>query len=148
MQQEQLTLTGEILFDGLSPGDVYVKETKAKSGYLNSTDVKKVTVSNGETANVSFKDEEPLGKISIYKVDNKGYKVVDARFQVTAMEDIKNASGKKTFYNEGDIVGEITTDETNGIATIDNIPLGKYKLKELYAPNRILNKQYRIYSKS
>lgn len=131
---------GEILFDGLSTGDIYIKEIKAAPGYLLDNAVKKVTITNGETSTVSFKNNEPTGKLLIYKVDSNGAKIGGAQFKVKAAEDIKSASGKTKYYSAGDIVATITSNETTGIATLDNMHLGKYIVYESVAPNRIFIK--------
>lgn len=93
----------------------------------------------GTILEVKFANKQVKGKITINKqgeelvIDNNtySYKKVNLKgtiFEVRANEDII-VNGYK-YYNKGDLVGTITTDE-NGYAYIDNLPLGKYTLQEI-----------------
>ena len=93
----------------------------------------------GTILEVKFANKQVKGKITINKqgeelvIDNNtySYKNVNLKgtiFEVRANEDII-VNGYK-YYNKGDLVGTITTDE-NGYAYIDNLPLGKYTLQEI-----------------
>ena len=53
-------------------------------------------------------------------------------FKVTANEDIKNVAKTKTYYANGQVVANIKTD-SNGLAEITNLPLGKYIVEETQA---------------
>ena len=53
-------------------------------------------------------------------------------FKVTANEDIKNVAKTKTYYTNGQVVANIKTD-SNGLAEITNLPLGKYIVEETQA---------------
>lgn len=50
-------------------------------------------------------------------------------FDLYAAEEIKSADGRVHFYNKDEFIESITTDE-NGIAEIDELPLGKYYVVE------------------
>lgn len=93
----------------------------------------------GTILEVKFANKQVKGKITINKqgeelvIDNNtySYKNINLKgtiFEVRANEDII-INGYK-YYNKGDLVGTITTDE-NGYAYIDNLPLGKYILQEI-----------------
>ena len=54
----------------------------------------------------------------------------DVTFEVYALEDIKAADGESDdHYKKGELVDTITTDDA-GIAKLENLPLGKYYVKE------------------
>ena len=127
---------GQLLFDKLKVGTYFVKETAVPDGYLIDNTVKRVDVTNGQTATVNFMNNEPTGKILIYKVNENGDKVNNATFTVTAKENITNVAKTKTYYTKGQIVATITTE--NGVASIDNLPMGSYEVKEKNAPTGYL----------
>lgn len=52
------------------------------------------------------------------------------KYNVYAVEDIKSSDGNYLYYNEGDLVGTITTNE-NGHGISKKLPLGKYKVVEV-----------------
>ena len=120
---------GNISFEKLKPGTFYIKETSVPNGYLIDNTIQRVDVRSGETTEVSFKNNEPTGEIRIQKVSENGDKIKDTEFTVTAGETIKNVSGSKTYYTKGQVVKVITTNQ-NGVASIDNLPMGKYLVKE------------------
>ena len=115
--------------------------------------MKKVTVKNGETAKVSFKNNEPTGKISIYKVDSTGASVGGAKFKITAAEDIKNVSGSKTYYKKGAIVATITSNnETGKISPTSDCKnfLFKYEIQNLASEklhnlSKLSNNSFTVY---
>ena len=54
----------------------------------------------------------------------------DVTFEVYALEDIKAADGESAdYYKKDELIAEITTDDT-GVASLGNLPLGKYFVKE------------------
>ena len=132
---------GNISFEKLKPGTYYIKEISVVSGYLLDNTTQKVVVKSGETAEVSFKNNEPTGKIKISKVSEYGDKIEGTEFTVTAGETIKNVSGSKTHFTKGQVVKVITTDK-DGIASLDNLPMGKYLVNESKAvPGYLLNEE-------
>ena len=52
------------------------------------------------------------------------------KYNIYAVEDIKSSDGNYLYYNEGDLVGTITTNE-NGYGISKKLPLGKYKVVEV-----------------
>ena len=57
-------------------------------------------------------------------------KLTDVTFEVYAEEDIKAADGvSDDYYKKDELIATIKTDET-GIAKLENLPLGKYYVKE------------------
>lgn len=92
----------------------------------------------GAILEVKFENSQVKGKVEINKngeklvIGNGSYyyekiKLEGAEFELKASEDI--VVGGKTYYKKGDLVTILITDE-NGYASIDNLPLGKYELKE------------------
>ena len=56
--------------------------------------------------------------------------LTEVTFEVYAAEDIKAADGVSAdYYKADDLVGTITTDD-KGIAQLENLPAGKYYVKE------------------
>ena len=129
---------GEITFERLKVGTYFVKETSVPTGYLLDTNIKRIDVRNGETSTVEFKNNEPTGKLLIYKVSENNDKVGGAIFSVIAEENIKNVAGTKTFYTKGQEVAQITSANETGIAEIAELPLGKYSVREIQAPKGYL----------
>lgn len=86
---------------------------------------------------VQFANKQVKGQIKINKTGEKfvvedGYKyeeipLSEVEFEVRANEDI--TIGGKNYYKKGDLVATIKSDE-NGIASLDDMPLGKYILTE------------------
>ena len=137
----------------LTVGEEYtLREEMAPYGYLKATDVKFTLKDTAEIQKVEMKDEVPAGLLIINKngefldkvtlLDNvKGTvehlfeyvtgSLTDVTFDVFAAEDIKAADGvSKDYYKADEKVGTITTD-SNGIAQMDNLPAGKYYVKEV-----------------
>lgn len=127
---------GELTFNNLKVGTYFVRETSVPEGYLIDNTIKRVNVANGQTVTVDFMNNEPTGKILIYKVNENGDKVNNATFIVTAKENITNVAKTKTYYTKGQVVATITTE--NGVASIDNLPMGSYEVKESSAPTGYL----------
>ncbi len=133
-------------------GETYtLREEFAPYGYLKATDVEFTIEDNGDIQKVEMKDEVPTGLLIINKkgefldkvtlLDNaKGTvehlfeyitgSLTEVTFNVYAAEDIKAADGVSGDYFKADeLVGTITTD-TNGIAQLSDLPVGKYYVKE------------------
>ena len=137
----------------LTVGEEYtLREEMAPYGYLKATDVKFTLEDTAEIQKVEMKDEVPTGLLIINKngefldkvtlLDNvKGTvehlfeyvtgSLTDVTFDVFAAEDIKAADGvSEDYFKADEKVGTITTD-SNGIAQMENLPAGKYYVKEV-----------------
>lgn len=129
-----------------------------ENGYLilpNNLRIGNYRVTVADTAEiqpVEMKDEVPTGLLIINKkgefLDSvtltsqiKGMvehifnyisgNLTEVTFDVFAEEDIKAADGvSEDYYKAGDKIATITTDE-NGVATLTDLPLGKYYAKEV-----------------
>lgn len=133
-------------------GETYtLREEFAPYGYLKATDVEFTVEDIGDVQKVEMKDEVPTGLLIINKkgefldkvtlLDNaKGTvehlfeyitgSLTEVTFHVYAAEDIKAADGvSEDYFKADELVGTITTD-TNGIAQLGDLPVGKYYVKE------------------
>ena len=137
----------------LTVGEEYtLREEMAPYGYLKATDVKFTLEDTAEIQKVEMKDEVPTGLLIINKngefldkvtlLDHvKGTvehlfeyvtgSLTDVTFDVFAAEDIKAADGvSEDYFKADEKVGTITTD-SNGIAQMEDLPAGKYYVKEV-----------------
>ena len=127
-------------------------EEFAPYGYLVAGKVTFTIEDDGKPLMVEMKDEVPIARLLINKkgefldkvhlLDNlKGTvefffdyitgNLKPVTFEVYAAEDIKAADGESPdFFKKDDLVATITTDD-NGVAMADNLPLGKYYVKEV-----------------
>lgn len=133
-------------------GETYtLREEFAPYGYLKATDITFTVEDNGDVQKVEMKDEVPTGLLIINKkgefldkvtlLDNaKGTvehlfeyitgSLTEVTFNVYAAEDITAADGvSEDYFKADELVGTITTD-TNGIAQLGDLPVGKYYVKE------------------
>lgn len=137
----------------LKIGETYtLREEYAPYGYLVANEIKFTIKDTAEVQKVEMKDEVPVGELIVNKkgefldsvslVDQiKGIvehifhyvtgTLADVTFEVYAAEDIKAADGvSEDYYKADELIATITTDET-GIAKLENLPLGKYYVKEV-----------------
>ena len=136
----------------LKAGETYtLHEEFAPHGYLVANDVTFTVKETADVQKVEMKDEVPVGQLLINKkgefldsvtlIDKvKGVvehifnyitgNLSDVTFEVYAEEDIKAADGvSEDYYKADELIATIKTDET-GIAKLENLPLGKYYVKE------------------
>ncbi len=154
---EWTTVSGEPhVIKRLHVGEVYtLREKSAPYGYLQAEEIL-FTVSDAEASegslevqSVEMQDEVPTGTIIINKdgeflsdinllrghwydfiFDYFKKSLAGVAFEVYAAEDIVSPDGLNTVYYEKDtLVAEIVTND-KGIASIENLPLGKYYLVE------------------
>ena len=134
----------------LVAGNYKLIEVSAPNGYLKDKNGLKFTIGNdthydyttyGAFITVTYKNTPIKGQLEIYKVGEdlviKDGEYVYAKkklsgvtFEIYAEEDIKSADGNHLYYNKGDKVDTIVTDE-NGYAKTKKLPLGKYYLIEV-----------------
>lgn len=136
----------------LQVGKTYIlREEQAPYGYLRATDVEFTISDTAEVQKVKMEDEVPVARLLVNKkgefldsvslLDNaKGMiehlfnyvtgNLTDVTFNVYAAEAIRAADGVSAdYYAADELVGSITTDG-NGIAQMDNLPLGRYYIVE------------------
>ncbi len=142
----------EHIIERLITGQTYtLKEEFAPYGYLQAEEIVFTVEDTAEIQKLEMKDEVPTGLLLINKkgefLDNVSLlerlggwmahlfayvtgSLRDVTFEVYAFEDIKAADGESSdYYKKDELVAEITTDDT-GLARLENLPLGKYYVKE------------------
>ena len=130
---QDITVTnGKITIDKLRKGIYTITEKSAPNGYLLNTQAYNVEVKVNQTATQAIVNNEPTGTIQVIKKSEQGDLIKGTIFKVIANENIKNVAGTKTYYTEGQVIANITTD-SNGLAEITNLPLGKYIVEETQA---------------
>ena len=130
--QDVTVTNGKITIEKLRKGTYTITEKSAPNGYLLNTQAYNVEVQVNQTASKAIVNEEPTGTIQVIKKSEQGDLIKDTVFKVIANEDIKNAAKTKTYYTNGQVVANIKTD-SNGLAEITNLPLGKYIVEETQA---------------
>ena len=136
----------------LQVGKTYIlREELAPYGYLRATDVEFTISDTAEVQKVKMEDEVPVARLLVNKkgefldsvslLDNAKSMIehlfnyvtgnlTDVTFNVYAAEAIRAADGVSAdYYAADELVGSITTDG-NGIAQMDNLPLGRYYIVE------------------
>ena len=147
-------MTGE----KLQAGKYQLEEIKSPNGYLISDEpiefeitskIAYETLPDGSTPVITIKqtDKAVKGKINVEKegevlveyqngqfiYEKRG--LANAKYEIYAREDVLDPSNDKTvIYKKGTLVDTIITNE-NGKATSKELPLGKYSIKEIKAPN-------------
>lgn len=121
---------GKLTFTDLELGKTYYyRETKAPDGYVLDTTVHQITIGTGTenadvTETVTVTNEKAIGDIVIKKVDDSTVAVpLDG-----VVFRLLNEDG--TEYLKNGVAYEVTSDE-NGIARFEDIPFGKYLIKEV-----------------
>lgn len=134
----------------LHVGERYtLREEFAPYGYLQAEEIQFTISDTGDVQRVEMKDAVPTGTIVINKngeflsdisrVKEQWYDFVfkyfrkslaGVTFEIYAAEDITSHDGLNTVYYAKDaLVAELVTND-KGIASIENLPLGKYYLVE------------------
>ena len=142
----------EHIIKRLIVGEMYtLREELAPYGYLQAEEITFTVEDTAEIQKVEMKDDVPTGLLIINKkgeflenvsaLDSIGGWIAhlfeyvsgflkDVTFEVYALEDIKAADREsEDYYKKDRLVAEITTDDT-GVATLSDLPLGKYYVKE------------------
>ena len=121
----------------LAQGTYYIKETKAKDGYIKNDGEKMVELKWGKTTKVDFVNTPIFGQIEIRKIGSKNN-------QITGQLDGDNLKGAEFTIYEKATGKEVTRVVTNynGIARTGELPYGEYIVKETKAPAYyVLNEQ-------
>ena len=114
---------GYVLISDLTPGTYTVTEIGIhEKYYVTPSTSQTVTVKPNETATVSFDNHIRRGNLEVYK----------------NAEDGKNAGYKFVVSGTaicGDSIYETITTDESGKATLNNIPIGTYTVKEINCPS-------------
>lgn len=126
----------------------YVKETKAPTGYVgvdSKIDCVFEASTEAYTAGIAVVNTPVKGRITIEKTGDvlMGYEDGEFKygtghleggvFEIYAAEDIMSYDKVTKYYSANHLVSKVITD-ANGIATMENLPLGKYRVVETKAP--------------
>ena len=152
-----------ILPENLLPGNYRIEEVTAPDGYVLNENYVEIKVDSNTAyqvdpvskdliIEVAYENHPVKGELVIQKEGEAltGYdgdfqygmtKLSGAVFQVYAAEDIYtadhqvDADGNRLLeYAAGTLVATVTTDE-EGKATVEDLPLGKYRIEEVTAPD-------------
>lgn len=152
-----------ILPKNLEMGNYRIEEVNAPFGYTLNENYFEIavdsntaflvdSVSKDTVIPVEVQNHPVKGKLTIAKQGEilKGYdgkfiyemkSLAGAEFEVVAAEDIYTADFQKDEngncykeYAKGEVVTTVKTDEA-GQAVVENLPLGKYTVREIHAPN-------------
>lgn len=125
----------------LDYGTYYVKENKAPNKYTIRVEVSENVgvVENGKTYEISILNTRVKGTVTISKEDTETGKKAQgeatlkgAVYGVYARSTIYDPADNSIIYNANAKIGELVTDE-NANATMSNLYLGEYYIKELQA---------------
>lgn len=135
----------------LESGNYRLIEISSPNGYLINKDGVDFTIGNdthfnyttyGAFITLDYENTPIKGQVEINKVgenikiENGSYSYETNKelsgvvYNIYADEDIKSADGNYIYYNKGDLVDTITTND-NGYAISKKLPLGKYYLIEI-----------------
>ncbi|WP_207651180.1 MSCRAMM family protein, partial [Clostridium thermobutyricum] len=107
--------------DNLQWGTYTIKETKAPLGYKLSDKTQSVTINSEDVSQIqslTFNDTQILGKLNITKTGKDGVKLKGAEFTVSGPNGFK----------------EVVTTDKDGVASLENLQWGTYKVQETKAP--------------
>ena len=125
----------------LDYGTYYVKENKAPNKYTIKVEVSENVgvVENGKIYEISILNTRVKGTVTISKEDTETGKKAQgeatlkgAVYGVYARNTIYDPADNSVIYNANAKIGELVTDE-NANATMSNLYLGEYYIKELQA---------------
>ena len=120
---------GLIVFGtSLQAGTYKLKEIEAPEGYVLDDTIYTVKLKPNETTELRIENTPQTGQIQIVKVSS-GYNSVTK----DKKGDVLQGAVFEIYDEDLNLVDEIETD-SRGIATSDQLPLGKYVIKEVKAP--------------
>ncbi|WP_279325826.1 SpaA isopeptide-forming pilin-related protein, partial [Clostridium thermobutyricum] len=114
-------INGVATLNNLPWGNYTIKETKAPQGYKLSNKTQTVTINSNDISqiqSITFNDTQILGKLNITKTGKDSVKLQGAEFTVT---------GPNGF-------SKVVTTNNEGVASLDNLQWGTYKVQETKAP--------------
>ncbi|MCH5280606.1 MAG: hypothetical protein J1E61_03990 [Lachnospiraceae bacterium] len=132
---------GTVTFDNLELGKTYwYKETVAPNGYVlddtpHSFVVGKETDTADQNKPITVTNKLAVGNLVIDKYDEKGNMMRNAVFGLWVWDDTILPSGDWKEYVPSGSTGQYTvTTNTRGEARFENLPFGKYQVRESGAP--------------
>ncbi|MFD2308250.1 MSCRAMM family protein [Enterococcus termitis] len=114
-------MNGVASLSNLPYGTYKLVEVQAPNGYELDSTPRYVTISSiNKTVTIYVTNKKSAGSLQVIKKDQDGKLLANAYFQV--------------YNSSNQLVGTIVTN-ANGIATMNNLPYGTYKILEIQAPN-------------
>ena len=116
--------------ENLTSGKYYLRELEAAEGYILDETVKTIYVTSGKTTEITWENTGNRGQIQIIKksaADNSMNGLAKDTLLAGAVFEIRA-------YKTGNVVDTIKTD-TAGRAVSKTLPLGRYIVKEIKAPD-------------
>lgn len=111
---------GKATSPDLGKGSYTFKEVKAPDGYDMDTKEYSFKIETlNQVVEQTVTDKKIYGVLKIQKVDEDDKPIADVKFEI--------------INEENKVVATVTTD-ANGIATVENLPVGKYKYREVDTP--------------
>lgn len=141
---------GLIVVKNLVPGTYFYREIQAPEGYLIDETIHSFEIGyeDNKTALIqqreSVSNDEPVGSITLQKSFAKDQKVTDEEREAATLEGavyglyadgvITDKSENITYYDKDEKIGQFVTDENGFAEAITGLPMGKYYVKEINAP--------------
>ena len=134
--------TNEILekYNGLLLGEYYVQEIEAPEGYTLNSEKQNVSLEyagQDEEKVLQSKtiyDDRTKVQLSVDKADTEDTPVANAKYGVYAKEDILSYDGS-ILVTAGTLIETRLTNASGRIEFSSDLPLGRYQVKEIEAPN-------------
>lgn len=109
---------GVIELNNLKPGIVKIKEIKVDDRYILNGEEQQILLQWGKTTKIEIENNRKKGSLKIVKVDSEN-------------EEIKLQGIEFELYNDKkELINKLITNE-NGEATLENLDIGTYYLKEV-----------------
>ena len=131
---------GTVTINDLNPGTVYIQETSVPNPLILNSAIQSVTIKANETVSFSQTNTYQKGKITARKYDSSTGSTAQgeatlqgAVYGLYAAETMTNPYSGGTYYTKDQLVGERTTNADGTMSAWENLPLGKYYIKEISA---------------
>ena len=129
LQTVETDQNGYVYTTGLADGRYLIRELEAAKGYILDTEVKTFYILYGSTAEITWKNTPMTGQIQITKK--------------SADDNPVNASPAGTLlqgavfeiYDRANNLADRVVSDKNGLAVSKKLPLGRYTIREVIAPD-------------
>lgn len=115
--------------DELEAGKYFLRELEAADGYIRDEQYKTIYVERGKCTQIEWENSAVTGQIQIRKYSSDDNLITGQR----AGSELEGAVYEISQARSGKVVGYIVTDK-HGVAASDPLPLGRYFVKEVFAP--------------
>lgn len=112
---------GKAVVKGLAKGNYTFKEVKAPYGYDKDEKEYEFRIESlNQVVKQTITNKKVYGKLKIQKVDETNKEIANVKFEI--------------LDNNDKVIKTVVTDN-NGIAEVQNLPIGKYKYREIQTPD-------------